>query len=632
MATFEELKEVRVQKLNKLKAKGINPYPARVPRTHSLAQVKDNFASLQSSKQEVSVTGRVMAIRGQGSILFVVLNDGTTKFQAVFKKDAIGSEDQFDLFFDVADIGDFISVTGTVFATEKGEQSVLVNTWIMATKALLPLPDKWAGFKDEEERFRKRYLDILMNKEVRDVFDLRLKFWDATRDFLKKEGFFEVETPTLELTTGGAEARPFRTHHNDFDLSVFLRISVGELWQKRLLAAGFPRVFEIGRVYRNEGSSPEHLQEFTNFEFYAAYMDYKEGMQLTERMLKSVAQETFGTLEFEIKGNKVSLDGEWGVIEYVPYVEEKTGINVLESTEAQMKAKLDELGVSYEGENRERLTDTLWKWCRKQIPGPVWLIHHPKLVSPLSKSVDTDPRITERCQLILGGSEVFNGFSELNDPIDQRHRFEVQQALIERGDDEAMMPEWEFVEMLEHGMPPAFGFAYGDRLFSMLVGKPIRETVLFPLMKPKEEGTKKDKEQKIAVVVLNKQSDLLPWQKMNTVAHLSASFAGRTDKKLFFADKVKTADDQAITLNIQHAIIIKECQTVAELKTLVEEAKKHKLEIAEFTREMLETTNDKKVAENTKKKDFKDVEFLGVLVFGSKTPVTEVTKNTSLLS
>lgn len=632
MATLEELKAVRTQKLEKLKAKGINPFPARVPRTHSLKDVKADFAALESAKKEISVTGRIMAIRGQGAILFTVLYDGTEKFQAVFKKDAISSEETFDLFGEVADIGDFISVTGTLFNTEKGEASILVDTWMMASKALLPLPDKWAGFKDDEERFRKRYLDILMNKEVRDVFDLRLKFWDATRSFLKKEGFFEVETPTLEITTGGAEARPFKTHHNDFDLSVFLRISVGELWQKRLLAAGFPRVFEIGRVYRNEGSSPEHLQEFTNFEFYAAYMDYKEGMRLTERMLKAVAQETFGTLQFEIKGNQVSLDGEWAVIEYVPYVEKHTGINVLESTEAEMKAKLDELGVSYEGENRERLTDTLWKWCRKQIPGPTWLIHHPKLVSPLSKSVDEDPRITERCQLILGGSEVFNGFSELNDPIDQRNRFEVQQQLIAKGDDEAMMPEWEFVEMLEHGMPPAFGFAYGDRLFSMLVGKPIRETVLFPLMKPKEEGPKKKEENKVAIIVINKQAGLLPWQKMNTVAHLSASFAGRTDKKLFFADKVKTADDQNITLNIQHAIIIKECETTAELRNLIIDAQENKLEISEFTREMLETTNDKKVAENTKQKDFKDIEFLGVLVFGAKTAAIEVTKNTSLLS
>ena len=301
-----------------------------------------------------------------------------------------------------------------------------------------------------------------------------------------REGFLEVETPTLEITTGGAEARPFATHHNDFDIDVFLRISVGELWQKRLLAGGFPKVFEIGRVYRNEGTSPEHLQEFTNMEFYSAYTDYKKGMEIVERMVKEVTLKAFGTLAFQIKGFDLDLSEPWKVIEYVSYVETHTGINVLTATLEEMKSKLIELGVTYEGENRERLTDTLWKYCRKTIAGPVWLINHPRLVSPLAKARVENPETVERCQLILAGSEFCNGFSELNDPLDQKKRFDLQRELIDGGDEEAMMPDWEYVEMLEHGMPPAFGCApVGERLLAVLAGLPIRETQLFPLMRPK---------------------------------------------------------------------------------------------------------------------------------------------------
>lgn len=485
MASLEELKNVRLEKLQKLKDAGMNPYPAQVSRDYSLKQINSDFKNLEGSGKTISLVGRVMSIRGQGAIVFVSIFDGTDKLQSVFKKDDM-TENLFQLFTDAVDIGDFIQVNGTLFLTQRGQESILVKDWCIIAKSLLPLPSEYYGLEDNDERFRKRYLDILLNPEIREIFEKKTLFWDATREFLKNEGFLEVETPTLEVTTGGAEARPFITHHNDYDMEVYLRISVGELWQKRLLAAGFPRVFEIGRVYRNEGSSPEHLQEFTNHEFYAAYMDYKEGMIFTERMLKEVVQKTFNQYKFTIKEFEVDLEPKWEVIEYVPYVKEKTGIDVLTATLEDMKKKLEELGVSYEGENRERLMDTLWKYCRKQIAGPTWLIHHPKLVSPLAKACVDQPELVERCQLILGGAEVFNGFSELNDPLDQRARFEEQRKLIDAGDEEAMMPDWEFVEMLEHGMPPAFGFAYGDRLFSFLVNKPIRETQMFPLMKPKE--------------------------------------------------------------------------------------------------------------------------------------------------
>lgn len=484
MAGLSEIREARLKKLELLKSKGINPFPSSVPRDFSLNEVKKDFESLEKSGKEFSVAGRIMAIRGQGAILFAVLFDGTEKLQAIIKKDEMSS-DLFDLFTEVIDMGDIVSVTGKALTSQRGEQSILINKWQIATKTLLPLPEKWHGLQDVEERYRKRYLDFLMDDEARDLIVKKSKFWDVTRQFLKEEGFLEIETPTLELTTGGAEAEPFKTHLNDLDLDVYLRISVGELWQKRLIAAGFPKIFEIGRIYRNEGTSPDHAQEFTSMEFYASYMDYTKGIEFGEKLIKYVAFKTFGKLEFETRGHRFSLDGDWPKISYVDIVKEKTGIDILNTDEEEMKNKLTELGVKYEGNNKERLTDTLWKYCRKQISGPVWLIDVPKLVSPLAKSKPDKPELTERAQLIIAGSEMTNSFSELNDPIDQKQRFEVQKILLENGDNEAMMPDWEFVEMLEYGMPPTFGFAYGERLFAFLADKPLREVQTFPLMRPR---------------------------------------------------------------------------------------------------------------------------------------------------
>ena len=484
MSSIDEIRDARIKKVELLKSKGLNPYPAESKRELTLSDAINTFDDLEKNKEIKWISGRIMSIRGQGAIIFITLNDGTGIFQGLLKKDILG-EEKLNFWNEVVDIGDFVEIQGSFFKTNRGEKTLEVKDWRMLSKSLRPLPEKWHGLVDIEERFRKRYLDILMNPEIKEIFEKKSRFWDATRNFLKKENFLEVETPTIEVTTGGAEARPFKTHHNDFDIDVYMRISVGELWQKRLLAAGFPRVFEIGRVYRNEGSSPEHTQEFTNMEFYAGYMDYKQGMEFTEMMLKEITQETLGTLQFETHGHKIDLSQKWELVPYVDTIKKMLDIDVLTATEKEMKKKLDELGVKYEGANLERLTDSLWKYCRKQIVGPAWLVDVPKLVSPLSKAKPENPLLTERVQLLLAGAEMTNGFSELNDPIDQNERFEVQRKLIEKGDEEAMMPDLEFVEMLEHGMPPAFGFGFGERFFAFLVDKPLRETQLFPLMRPK---------------------------------------------------------------------------------------------------------------------------------------------------
>ncbi len=484
MASIEELRSTRLAKLEILKKYGMNPYPSKVPRTFCLADAKANFSEYEKDKKEISLAGRIMAIRGQGAIQFVVLYDGKARFQAVFKKDEI-EEKLFNLFNDAIDIGDFISVTGTFFNTQRGEQSLLVKSWTIATKSILPLPEKWHGIKDDDERYRKRYLDILMNEELRDLFIKKAKFWDVTRNFLKDNGFLEVETPTLEVTTGGAEATPFKTHHNDYDLDVYLRISVGELWQKRLMSAGFPKTFEIGRAYRNEGSSPEHAQEFTNMEFYWSFADYNDGMELVREMYIKIAKEVFDTTKFTTRGHTFDLADEWIKIDYTEEIKKQTGIDILTATEKDMMNKLQDLKVNYEGQNKERLTDSLWKYCRKNISGPAFLINHPVLVAPLAKSVE-GKGIVQMFQPIIAGSEQGRGYSELNDPIDQKQRFDNQQKLIDSGDTEAMMADHEFVEMLEHGMPPTCGFGFGERLFAFLADKPLRELQMFPLMRPKK--------------------------------------------------------------------------------------------------------------------------------------------------
>ncbi|MEN9524603.1 MAG: lysyl-tRNA synthetase, partial [Candidatus Parcubacteria bacterium] len=474
----------RLAKLELLKKAGMEAYPAIVPRDHCLKDARANFPEYEKSQKVVNLAGRIMAIRGQGAILFAVLDDGKATLQAVIKKDVLSTE-LFDLFTNAVDIGDIISVTGTCFTTNRGEQSLLVKSWTMAAKSLLPLPEKWHGLVDPDEKFRKRYLDFIMTPELRDIFLKKAKFWNVTRQFLNDNGFLEVETPTLETTTGGAEATPFRTHHNDYDLDVFLRISVGELWQKRLMSGGFQKTFEIGRVYRNEGTSPEHAQEFTNMEFYWSYADYNDGMKLVQEMYRKIATEVFGTSKFTTRGHTFDLNDDWKSIDYADEIKRQAGINIETTSEKEMMKKLDELKVKYDGTNRERLTDTLWKYCRKNIPGPAFLINHPVLVAPLAKSVP-GKMVVQMFQPILAGSELGRGYSELNDPVDQASRFAEQQKLIDKGDTEAMMPDHEFVEMLEHGMPPTCGFGFGERLFAFLIDKPLRETQMFPLMKPKK--------------------------------------------------------------------------------------------------------------------------------------------------
>ena len=467
---------------------GINPYPGNSNRTHSCAEALEKFDALSKSGEEIVLVGRIRAIRTHGKASFMNIEDGTTTIQIFLREDALG-EKGYEFYFDNFDVGDFVQAKGTLFLTKKEERTLEIRDLKMLSKSIRPLPEKWHGLKDEENRFRKRYLDVLFNPEVKEMIKKKSVFWNSIRDFLMERGFLEVETPVLENTAGGADAEPFKTYHNALDMEVYLRISMGELWQKKLMVAGFEKTFEIGRQFRNEGMDGEHLQDYTQMEFYWAYADHKQGMELVEEMYQYIAETTFGTTKFKIKGFDIDLAGKWERYDYRGVISQQTRVDITEASLLEIKKALDRLGIKYDekGFNRSRAIDSLWKYCRKNIAGPGFLINLPIEVSPLAKRNEQHPNLAARFQVILGGSEMGNGYSELNDPIDQAERFVEQQKLRDAGDPEAQMFDHDFVEALEYGMPPTCGFGLSERFFSFLMDKSARECQIFPLMKPKND-------------------------------------------------------------------------------------------------------------------------------------------------
>lgn len=476
----------RLEKLEELKKLGIDPYPATTDRSHLIGTVLLAFEEMSSAETSITLSGRLRSLREHGNLCFADLEDNSGKLQLVFSKKDL-PEGEFKLLTKYVDTGDFLEASGVPFTTNAGQQSLKVSSWKLLTKALRPLPDKWHGLQDEEEKLRKRYLDILTNPELKDLIRKRARFWQSMREFLVARDFLEVETPVLETTTGGADARPFITHHNALDIDVYLRISAGELWQKKLMVAGFDKTFEIGRQFRNEGMSPEHLQDYTQMEFYWGYADYEKGMKLVTELYRHIAQETFGTLQFTIGEFSVDLAADWQMYDYHDIIKEKTGIDITTATIDEIEETLQKLGVKYDtdGFNITRAIDNLWKYCRKSIAGPGFLVNVPVVMEPLAKRQENNPNIVQRFQVILAGSEMGKGYSELNDPIDQAGRFADQQKLRDAGDDEAQMFDESFVEALEYGMPPTCGFGISERLFSFLANRSIRECQIFPLMRPK---------------------------------------------------------------------------------------------------------------------------------------------------
>lgn len=477
--TLEQIRKIRIEKVQKLRELGINPYPSKTKGNPILIS-----QALKNSETDIAVAGRLMSFREHGNIVFADLKDESGKLQLFFQKKIL--EDMFKIV-KLLDIGDFIFASGKIFITNAGETTLDVTDFQLLSKSIRPLPSKWYGLKDEEERYRRRYLDLILNDDLRELFRKKALFWQSMREFLVDKGFLEVETPVLENTAGGADANPFVTHHNALDIDLFLRISMGELWQKRLMVAGFGKTFEMGRQFRNEGVSREHLQDYSQMEFYWGYANYEDSMALVEEMYKYVANKTFGKLKFSIGGLEVDLGNKWETVDYCQTILDKTGVDVRSASREEIIEKLRELKQDHEkDDSKERLIDSLWKFVRKSVVGPIFLTGHPVEVSPLAKRQENNPGFVERFQVILAGSEMGNGYSELNDSIDQFERFEKQQKMRDSGDEDAQMHDQDFVEALEYGMPPVSGFGVSERLFSFLADKPIRECVLFPLLKPEK--------------------------------------------------------------------------------------------------------------------------------------------------
>ena len=482
---YDEMRAERLRKLELLKEAGMEGYPVSTGRSVSGAEFLEKFEELVSSGGTEVLAGRVLSIRGQGGIIFADVADGTARVQFVLEKAEMGDE-AFVLFESAVDQGDFVEATGVAYLTKRGQQSLKVTSWKMLAKSLAPLPTEWYGIQDTELKLRERYLDILLNEDLRDMFIRRGAFWQAMRNFLLQRKFLEVETPILENSPGGADARPFITHHNALDMEVYLRISAGELWQKRLLVAGFPKVFEIGRIFRNEGQSREHLQDYTQLETYEAYSDMKKGMQFIQDLYRHIAQEVYGRTRFTVQGHEFDLADEWKEINFCEIINEKFGIDPLTVSKddaiAAVHAHKIQVGETL---NKARAVDHLWKSIRKTISGPAFLVGIPVYLEPLAKRSPENSNVVERCQVLLAGSEMGKGFSELNDPQDQTARFEEQQKLRDGGDDEAQRLDTDYIRAMEYGMPPAFGFGMSERFFAFLENKSAYETQIFPLLRPK---------------------------------------------------------------------------------------------------------------------------------------------------
>ena len=476
----QDILKAKLEKLENLRNANIDPYPEKSQRTHTNKEVLDNFDSI---KEEVFLVGRVRSLRPMGGSSFVHIEDGTDKMQLFFNKNNIGAE-EYKLFSKNVEVGDFIQVQGTLFRTKTEEKSLSVTAWKILTKNIRPIPSEYYGLKDVEKVLRKRYLDLMGNKETRELFVKKNIFWQTVRKVLANEGFLEVQTPVLESIPGGADAEPFITHYNALDRDFYLRISL-ELHLKRLLVGGYERVFEIGRVFRNEGISREHLQEFDHMEFYWAYADMEKGMELVEKMYKAIAKAVLGEKMISVwEGEEIDWSKPWPRVDYFTEFKKETGIDLSKadvSAEA-LRAKADELGIKYDkADGRGRMVDTIYKkTVRQKLIQPCFLVGQPLDVSPLAKKDPTTPNRVLRFQPVACKSELGNGFAELNDPIDQRERFEEQMRLREAGDSEAQMLDEDFIEALEYGMPPAFGYGMSERLFAVMMGRSIRETVILP--------------------------------------------------------------------------------------------------------------------------------------------------------
>jgi lysyl-tRNA synthetase class 2 len=486
-------REQRVQKANALRATGVDPYPARFLYTHVAAEVLQLFAETEkegAEPQTVRTAGRLMSMRTMGKASFAHLQDGTGKIQIYMRLDDVG-EEAYRRFLDHVDIGDFVGVEGSLFRTRTGEITIRVGSFELLAKTLRPLPEKWHGLTDVETRYRQRYLDLIVNDTARRTFLIRSRMISAIRRFLDERGFLEVETPVLQPVYGGAAARPFVTYHNELGANLYLRIS-DELYLKRLIIGGLDRVYEIGRDFRNEGVSTRHHPEFTQIEVYQAYADYHDMMRLTEEVWHAAAQQVLGSSKISYQGQEIDLTPPWRRVTMQSAILEATGIDIaVDSNAAALHRRIQELGLEVEtkaawGKQVEELFET---YVQPHLIQPTFVLDYPLDISPLAKKKPGASEWVERFEIFVGTLECGNAFSELNDPVDQRERFEMQGRQLQGGDEEAHPMDEDWIRALEHGMPPTGGLGFGiDRMTMLFTDNPsIREVILFPALRPKTE-------------------------------------------------------------------------------------------------------------------------------------------------
>lgn len=484
----EDLRDLRVGKLDRLRAAGIPTYPERFERTHSLAEA----ASLPEGTEGLRLAGRLVAVRTFGKLTFAHLQDRSGRLQVALRPEELPAE-AWQAFHELFDRGDFVGAEGSIFRTKTGEVTLAVRRLHFLGKALLPLPEKWHGLKDTELRQRRRYLDLLMSDETRERFRMRTKVLRTLRTFLDAHGFEEVETPVLQTVPSGASARPFITHHNALDLDVYLSISP-ETWLKRLVVGGYERVYEIARCFRNEGMDPSHLQDFTMLEFYVAYWSYEDNLRFTEKLMRHLLKEVLGKETLDWRGRVIDFSGEWPRVDMGTLLRERTGIDLARCPTAdELRGAIAAKGIKLERTDlgRGALIDALYKaTVRDDLIQPCFLTGIPSDILPLARRNDRDPSLADCFQLLVNGWEIVKAYSELVDPIEQRRRFEDQEKERARGDEEAMFVDEEYLLAMEHGMPPVSGWGMGiDRLCALLSGSDsLRDVVFFPLLRPKGGG------------------------------------------------------------------------------------------------------------------------------------------------
>jgi len=478
---LDDIIKERIKKLEELEKKGIDPYPEFCSRQFSLKQVLDNFNRWSKKKKKINVAGRIMAKRGHGGVIFADIKDEETKLQLVFKEDKLG-KDSIQFFEKYFDMGDFIEARGALFITKSGEKSLLVSNFKLLAKSLRPLPKVWYGLEDIEERYRRRYLDLILNDEIKKRFILRSKIICLIREFLNKEDYLEVETPILQPIYGGANAQPFITELKALNTKLYLRIAP-ELYLKRLIIGGFNKVYEIGKNFRNEGIDREHNPEFSMLELYAAYQSANDLKTLIQKLITFIVKNLNKDLP-----KPITLPKKWQEVDYEKFLFQKTGLKLQDSKEEWFK-KAIELKVEVDSkEEKEKIWDAIFKKFRTEIKGPTFIVNHPIEISPLAKKAKDIPTKVSRFQLIFKGWEIVNAFSELNNPLEQKQRFEIQAQKRTKGDLEAHPKDTEFIEALEYGMPPTAGLGLGiDRLVAVLTDAPsLKEVIFFPFMKPRK--------------------------------------------------------------------------------------------------------------------------------------------------